>query len=258
MIRRSDLSDRAIALLGAAAAAAVAAYYAAAYPLLPSAWRTPGSRELYLSGVAGAALLLVPMIFALAKRTGRGGSPPAWFVAHVVASVTGTVLIAIHVGGSLGKPPALLFATLLVLVALGGWARTRGSRHLAGTFASRQTAFSPNTDEARRLFAHIIVRKHALLARLDPVAREALFSVTLRHWLRSPVLSWRYAALAREERRLLGTGGWAPTAQTLARRLHILLAYLFVAGLIAHVVIVTFFADYAARGGPVTWWHVSR
>ena len=39
-------------------------------PALPTAWSTPGSPELYLTGVLGAALCLVPFAFSLAKRSG--------------------------------------------------------------------------------------------------------------------------------------------------------------------------------------------
>ena len=41
------------------------------------------------------------------------------------------------------------------------------------------------------------------------------------------------------------------------RPLHLLLAAAFVAGVIIHIVMVTFFAGYVADGGPVTWWHVT-
>src|SRR5690606_17540987 len=106
-------------------------------PVLPAPWRTPGSPALYLAGVAGAALLLVSMAFVLVKRTGTGGSPPAWFVAHVVGGTAGAVLVVIHSAGYLRRPPALLFLLILALVLLGLWGRIRLSRRMAATFAAK-------------------------------------------------------------------------------------------------------------------------
>jgi len=60
-----------------ASLAAIAAWFAACNGL-SDAWRTPGSPELYVTGVLGALLLLVPAAFAFAKRSRLGnasGSP---------------------------------------------------------------------------------------------------------------------------------------------------------------------------------------
>jgi len=48
-----------------------------------------------------------------------------------------------------------------------------------------------------------------------------------------------------------------PAMQAYWRAVHIAVALLFLAGLIIHVVTVTFFADYVADGGPITWWHLT-
>ena len=113
-MRRPDIGNRALIGMVAAVVAALLAYFSL-LPLLPQALRTPGSPLLYVVGAAGACLLLVSMVFVLVKRTGRGGSPPAWFIAHVVASSLGTVLVAIHSAGYLRRPPALLFLALAVI-----------------------------------------------------------------------------------------------------------------------------------------------
>ena len=36
-----------------------------------------------------------------------------------------------------------------------------------------------------------------------------------------------------------------------------LIALLFYLGLLAHVVVVLFFAGYAAHGGAIDWWHIT-
>jgi hypothetical protein len=255
-MKRPDLGNRLLAILVAGAVAVLVLYFSAIQPALPPAWRTPGSPELYLTGVAGAALLLVSMGFVLAKRTGRGGPAPAWFVAHVVGGTAGAVLVAVHSAGFLRRAPALLFLALVALVVLGVWARTRGAARMAATFSSRRTSFAPADPATRQQFAPIIAAKRALLSELDPSASEATFSPTLSHWIRSPGLTRRYTSLVREENRLMGTRASVGLVQAWWRPLHLAIAYLFVLGLVVHVITVTFFAGYVAGGGPITWWHL--
>lgn len=255
-MRRPDISDR--LLIGLVIGIVVCiAIYAGVRPWLPQTWKTPGSPPLYLLGVAGAALLLVSMAFVIAKRTGRGGSPVAWFVGHILAASIGTVLIVIHSGGFLRRPPALLFLVLAALIVLGLWARVRGSRRIAATFATKHQSFRPLDAGKRARLEAIIKEKTALLHRLDPEANEGTFSVTLRHWLRRPFLAYAYARLTQEERRLLGTRRMVPPEQAYWRPLHLALAYLFVAGLLIHVITVTFFAGYVADYGEIYWWHLT-
>ena len=95
-MRRPDLNNRLLVVLVAGVIVALVLYFWLVRPLLPVAWRTPGSPTLYVSGVVGALLLLVSMAFVVAKRTGRGGSPQVWFIAHVVCATLGSILIAVH------------------------------------------------------------------------------------------------------------------------------------------------------------------
>lgn len=255
-MKRPDLPDRTLIWLLAGATAALFVHFALLRPLLPVAWRTPGSAELYLVGVAGALLLLVSVVFVMVKRSGHGSAAPAWFIAHVVCSTLGTVLVVIHSAGYLRRPPALLFLVLLTLILLGLRARVRLSRRMAGTFATKQRAFAPAGAVDRSRLARVIEEKRALLASLDPQAREATFSPTLAHWVKSPRAAWRYARLAREESRLIGARASVGAEQAWWRPLHLALAAVFVFGLVVHVITVTFFAGYVADGGPITWWHL--
>ncbi len=252
-----DLPDSLLRRLAALAALALAAWFALARAL-PESWRTPGSPALYLLGVAGALLLLVPALFALAKRSGASRDPRGWFNAHVACSLAGALLVAVHSGGFLRRPPALLLLAVLALGALGVWARLRGARRMAATFASRAPGFRVPDAATRARLATLIDAKRSLLARLDPEADEATFSVTLAHRLRRPRLAAAYARLTREEARLLGARRAAGPAQAWWRPLHLLLAWIFVAGVAVHVVTVTFFAGYVAGGGPITWWHLAE
>lgn len=253
---RHDFSNALLLRVTAGALAAIAAWFAT-HPLLPEIWRVPGSPALYLTGVIDVALLLVPVAFVIAKRGGSGANPVSWFNAHIACSLAGMVLIAIHSGGFLRRPPALLLLALIALAALGVWARVRGSRRMAATFASKAPAFTvPDTATRERLRA-LIAEKRRLLAELDPQAAEGTFSVNLPHFMRSPRLALTYRKLAREESLLLGTRAAVSAGQAWWRPLHMALAWLFVLGVVIHVITVTLFAGYVADGGPITWWHLT-
>jgi len=255
-VQRPDIPDARLLQLTAAAVIATFAWFLLRGGL-PEAWHTPGSPELYLVGIAGVLLLLVPVAFVLAKRGGSGSNPVGWFNAHVACSLAGMVLIAIHSGGFLRRPPALLLLTLLVLAALGIWARVRGSRRMAATFASKAPRFMVPDAATRERLRALISEKRALLAQLDPRASEATFSVNLPHFLRAPRLALAYRRLAREESILLGTRAAVSAQQAWWRPLHMALAWIFVLGVVIHVITVTFFAGYVADGAPITWWHIT-
>lgn len=250
------LTNTALVALVAATLAAIVLWFLLR-GLLPIAWRTPGEPPLYLCGVAGALLLLVPAGFAFAKRSGRGRHPVAWFNAHVVCACLGSGLIAIHSAGHLGRAPALLLLALVALAGLGVWARLRAARLMAATFGSKVAVFAPPEAAARARLQRVIEDKRALLPALAPGASEGTFSVTLPLLVRNPRTALAYRALEREETRLLGTRRALPLAQAWWRPLHIALAWAFVGGVVVHVVTVTFFAGYVADYGPIHWWHLS-
>lgn len=253
---RPDVSNRALIALTLATAALLAVYFLA-LPALPAALHTPGSPAVYLIGVAGTLLLLVAAAFVLAKRSGRGGSPVVWFAAHIGCGTIGFALVAVHSTGRLDQAPALLLLNLLALLVLGIWARLRAARHMADTFGTKLRGFAVPDAATRAELARLIAQKTALLAKLDPTANEATFSVTLPHILRRPHAALAYLRLVRAEEQLMGTRRSVGTAQAWWRPLHLLLAATFLVGLLVHIVMVTFFAGYVADGGPVTWWHIT-
>jgi len=251
-----DIDNRRLVVLTAAAIAAIAAWFALR-PLLSPVWRTPGSPQLYLAGFAGALLLLVPAAFALDKRTGASRDPRGSFNAHVYCALAGAVLIAMHSGGFLRRPPALLLAAIVALAALGVWARLRGARRMAATFATKTHVFAEPDAAARARLKQLIEEKKLILRDLDQGANEGTFSVTLPHLLRRPRLALAYRRLARAESRLLGTRGAVGAAQAWWRPLHVALAWIFAVGVAIHVLTVTFFAGYVAGGGSIAWWHLA-
>ncbi|MDE0330930.1 MAG: hypothetical protein OXL41_03595 [Nitrospinae bacterium] len=256
-MRRLDIGDRLLAYLVFAAAVVLVTFFAFQREL-PREWHLPGSPTLYLIGVAGTVLLCVSMVFVVTKRTGAGGSPLGWFSAHVVTATLGGVLVTIHSAGFLRYAPALLLVALLVLVILGVWARVRLSKNMAATFASREESFSPPGSENRERLARLIEEKESLLSRIEPGADEGVFSPRLKHWFSRPGLTLAYARLIGRENKLLGVRSGVSPAQAYWRIVHVVLAYLFILGIVGHVVTVTFFAGYVSGGEEIYWWHLTK
>ncbi len=226
--------------------------------LAPPGWRAPGIPLRQSAAIVGALLLLVPFLFSVTKRSGLAASPPAWFVAHVVSSMLGMVLVTVHAsGGDLLTPPGLVWAGFAFLIAQGTFARSILSDKLATRFAAQPRSYQHAEPGRRQELAEIIEKKRQLLTGLDSGASEALFSPNLYHWLRHPWRSLVYQKLALAEARLVGSRRRAGAVLALWRRLHISFAFLCLVGLLIHIVLVTFFAGYVASGNPIYWWHVS-
>jgi hypothetical protein len=254
--RRLDIPNRRLIAVSALTAGSLAVYFLL-LPFLPGAMHKPGSPVVYLIGVAGTFLLLVAAAFVMVKRTGRGGSPVSWFIAHIVCGNIGFALVVIHTTGKLDQTPTLLLVNLLTLIMLGIWARVRTSRAMADTFGTKLSGFAAPDPGRHAELREILTKKIALLERLDADAEEATFSITLAHLLRQPARSISYLRLAQQEQRLMGARASVGLTQAWWRPLHLALAGTFLIGLLVHVAMVTFFAGYVADGGPVTWWHLT-
>lgn len=257
MSRRGDIANGVLLALSGAGGLAILGWLALLADL-PAAWHAPGTPLLQGLAIAGALLLLVPLAFAIAKRGGHARTPALWFSLHAIAALIGTVLVTLHTAARFDQPPALLLLALLALMALGLWARVRGARRMADTFATKRAGFDAPSATTRERLGAIIADKQRVLADLDLEADEATFSVTLAHWLAKPKLARRYAALAREEAKVMGQRASVGRAQAWWRPLHMALSTLFLAGLALHVIVVTFFAGWVADGAEVYWWHITQ
>ncbi len=251
---RPDISARSIVIL-----AALVAVVAALTLLWPSA-PAPGSPLAQLCGALGAMLLLAPLAFVIMKRSGFASNPPAWFIGHVIATSLGSCLIFIHAAaGNWLTPPGLILLLMAFLVLQGSLLRAFLSRGFSLLFARSSVASGfdapPNLD--KEALRQVIDAKTRLLASIDPAADEALFSPALKHWLRQPWKSTRYLALAEREALMVGARASAGIGLSWSRRIHMLAALGFYLGLIAHIVVVLFFAGYAADGGPIDWWYIT-
>ena len=219
----------------------------------------PGSPMGQSAGIIGSLLLCAPAVFSVMKRSGKSKTPPLWFMIHVVASFLGLVFIALHVAnGNWISPPGLVLAALYFVILQGTLARAFLGRRLSYLFAKSVSSFNftkPLVNN-REPLRKVISEKQKLLCRLDEAAEEALFSPTLKHWLSHPILSFRYQCLIAEESRLVGARAHAGWLLRAWRRVHIAVACLFLLGLMTHVVVMVFFAGYAAEARDITWWHL--
>ena len=227
-----------------------------AWPELPA----PGSVSGQFAATLGALLLLAPLLFVFMKRSGRAQSPPAWFILHVLATSLGSCLIFVHAaGGNWLSPPGMVLILMVFLILQGSLLRIVVSRGFCLLFArsSAPTGFSAPPGLDKRALQALIDAKTALLKTLDPTADEAQFSPALKHWLGHPLNSCRYQLLAEREAGMVGARAAADVGLRWSRRVHMLAALGFYLGLIAHVIVVLFFAGYAAGGGELDWWYIT-
>ncbi len=251
---RPDLSERNILLLLAVVIAAAASI------LLQPGGVPPGSVTGQLCAAAGALLFLAPLLFVVMKRSGLATSPPAWFITHVLATLFGCCLIFIHVAtGEWLAPAGLVFVLLVALFVLVSLLLVAYSRGFSLLFARSglPTGFSAPQALDKASLQRVIDDKVRLLQTLDPGADEALFSPALKHWLQHPFKSLRYQRLAEREAGMIGARSSAGRELSWPRRLHMLIAFGFYLGLLAHVIVVLFFAGYAAGGEAIDWWYIT-
>ena len=195
------------------------------------------------------------------KRSGKADSPPAWFIAHVLATSLGSCLIFIHAAnGNWLSPPGMVLILMAFLILQGSLLRVVLSRGFSLLFArsSAATGFNAPAGLDKTASAKRYRRQdRRCWLELDPGAKEALFSPALKHWLAQPLNSCRYQLLAEREARMVGARGSAGVELRWSRRIHMLAALGFYLGLIAHVIVVLFFAGYAAVACEIDWWHIT-
>ena len=251
---RPDLSTRSILTL--AGMVILVASSAMLWPLVS----TPGSVAGQLCAVLGALLLLAPLAFVIMKRSGWSANPPLWFIGHVLATSLGSCLIFIHVAsGDWLTPPGVVLLLMLFLILQGSLLRGILTRGFSLLFArsSAPMGFSAPAGLDKLALQQIINTKIDLLGTIDPAADEALFSPALKHWLRQPLRSARYQLLAEREAHMIGARAGAGAGLGWSRRIHMLAALAFYLGLVAHIIVVLFFAGYAAGGGVIDWWYIT-
>ncbi|MDH5353146.1 MAG: hypothetical protein OEY09_01775 [Gammaproteobacteria bacterium] len=251
---RPDLSNQTILLL---TGLVVIALIIALSPFLPG---QPGSPIAQWAAATGVVALLAPILFSLLKRSGLSVNPPFWFVTHVISACIGVLFILFHAAnGNWLSPPGAVMILMLFLIFQGALLRTSVSAQFSHLFARNSIASGFGKPESldRNKLQVLIEYKQSTLARLEPCASEALFSPNLRHWITHPLLSLRYQRLISMEAEMIGARQGAGLIMAWSRRLHMLAATLFFLGLLAHVIVVLFFAGYAAGDGEIDWWYIT-
>ena len=252
---RPDIANRSIIFM-AAAVTVIAVATIFFWKELPA----PGSTSGQLSAALGATLLFTPLCFSLMKRSGLSASPPGWFVAHVISSLLGGGLIFIHVAsGNWFTPAGLVLLLLVFLVLQGSLLRAVFSRGFSLLFARSSVAhgFTSPASLDKTALQRIIDEKTRLLSAFAPNEAEALFSPNLKYWLRAPRASFKYQRLAAREAALVGARSSAGVKLSWSRRIHMIAGLLFYIGLLSHIVVMLFFAGYAADGNAIDWWYIT-
>jgi len=262
--RASDPDARGVSksiALGAAAVV-VGAAYAVLVPWLARYDVRPGAPVGQSLGIAAALLMLATLSYLPAKRSDALSEPNRRLVrAHIAVGLVGAGVALAHSRLVVGHPPILVLLAFLGLLGTGAYGRVVASRRLAPSFGRGGHPFRPAA-AAPAALRDLADHKRAMLASLDPGAREGTFALRLSHWAAHPLRASRYYAASLVERsrmRALSAAGYQTQMSALERwwRIaHLVLAWLAVLGLIAHVVTVLFFAQWAAGDRQVYWWHV--
>lgn len=224
----------------------------------------PGAPVGQTLGVIAGCLMIASLLYLPAKRSEALTTPNRRLVVvHVLVGSVGAVVALAHSRLVVNQLPILVLIAFLGLLGTGLYGRLVGSQRMGPTFGRGGNPFRPGGGAPQELRA-FVEKKTTLLARLAPGAREATFTLSLGHWLRRPVRATRYYALSLLERRrmrALAAAGYQER-MSLPERLwrvgHLLLAWLAVLGLLAHVVTTLFFAEFAAGGREIYWWHLRK
>lgn len=224
----------------------------------------PGAPVGQVLGAVAACLMLAALCYLPAKRTEALETPNRRLVVvHVLVGVVGLGVALAHSRLVVNQPPILVLLAFLGLYATGLYGRLIASRRMGPTFGRGGHPFRPAAPLPDPLRA-IIDAKRRVLARLEPAAAEGTFTLLLSHWARRPALAARYYGLSLEERRqmrALEAAGYQSQMGALERwwRVgHLILAWLAILGLLAHVLTTLFFAEFAAGGSEIYWWHLRK
>jgi hypothetical protein len=238
--------------------------YALVTPALLPYDARPGAPPGQILGAIAGALMITTLLYLPAKRSDALAAPNRRLVLiHMVLGAAGLGVALAHSRLVVNQPPILVLLAFLGLLATGFYGRLIASRRMGPTFGRGGNPFRPAPGPPPEL-GEFAERKRRLLLELAPGAAEGTFALSLGHWTRRPARALRYYALSLGERRrmrALAAAGYEARMGLLERvwRLtHLLLAWAAVIGLLAHVATTLFFAQFAAGGREIYWWHLRR
>lgn len=252
-----------LALLAATLVVLVVVYYAIA--LTAGNLLRSGSAPLQVIAIIAAACSILAALYPLFKRNGTlSGAKLAWLQVHLVVGSLATALALVHWSTGMSVAPVLVLLALVGLFVTGLFGRLISAQVAPLRFAARPDLFSGPMEPGplHGDLQKVLARKATLVPLLDPSTPEGEFSLRPGHWVRHVVLAARYQRLALREERLVQAvrgdrASWLVYLGRWWRVAHIALALLMIVGLLAHVVTVEMFADYAGGGDPY-WWYIRR
>ena len=142
---------------------------------LPFELRQPGSPLLQSLAIIGSVLLLLSFLAVLAKRFGKSGKKG--FKAHVWLATIGFILIIAHSGLAILSIPGILIILLLIITALGIYARLVLSRKMGNVFGTKRTGFSRPDATKQNELKKLINYKQRLLKKIDTATKEAFLFI---------------------------------------------------------------------------------
>ncbi len=214
--------------------------------------RFPGSLAGNALAIAGAALMLVPLAYTVAKRVFRmrGGTLRTFLTIHIYAALIGALLALIHTGHKFDNPLGVLLTAMMLIVVLSGfigrYLLQQTARHL-GDKRRDLAAFTPVFDAARQRLTtsaaaagHGTPRRALLLRSLSPwlVRDRELRAAAGEAIAVADAMAALEASIALHDRVQRWFRLWM--------RFHLSLTTVFYAALAAHVVIVTYYG--------LRWW----
>ena len=226
----------------------------------------PGSPIGQSLAISAALVLLATFYYLPVRRSDNGRwSKPAMQIWHSLVGTLGVVLAILHSQAALREWSTLVLLAVIGLLATGLYGRVIAPQRVGSAFGRSAVPYSAAIPPGivSTSASGVLVAKRQLLKTLDADARESEFILRWHHWTRHPRMALRYHRLAMVERRALARNPLSasadiPSLERLWRYFHLVLAVLFVVGLLAHVVTTVFFAGYVADGREIYWWHLTQ
>jgi predicted ferric reductase len=209
--------------------------------------RFPGSLVGSALAIAGSALMLVPVLYSLAKRLFRvrGPSLRTLLAIHIYAGLVGPILVIVHTGHKFDNPVGVLLTTMTLIVVLSGFVGRYLLQACSRTLSEKRrerSGLDALLERARGQLASAVVESgRPLTAR--PGIPAALFPWAMRE----PTVR----AALRSARELAGAGAMLDTSIALHERMqrwfrlwmrfHFALTAALYLLLAAHVLIVSYY-----------------
>lgn len=216
-------------------------------------------------GILAAVLMLGSVFYLLVRRSDIDTrSKPHAQQLHAVIGSIGVATALLHSHAYLRHWSAWVLLAALGLLATGLYGRLLSPQRVGRAFGRSALPFTAaGPDWPKLAIDPLLYEKQDLAGRLSQNRiPERRFVLRLQHWRRHPLLALKFQRLAGRERRLIARHRLCRSVAPMLterwwRRMHLLMAWLFAIGIVAHVITTVFFAGYVAEGREIYWWHLT-